>query len=126
MASTDPEDFSQQPLPPPAWREPPPPPDIPDLLKEPVHRHAPPPPPKAAEGGVSTAKAWAVAMDFVFTIIGSLLLGYFADSWFKTKPLWTMVGLGAGFVFALWRFISRMLKEDRAERAARDGRGRSS
>ncbi len=103
----------------PAIPHPPPPPPIPEVLRGSTGEDRPA---KAAGGsGYSdTTRAWGVAMDFVFTIIGALLLGYFSDKWFQTAPRWTIVGLVLGFSFALWRIIRRTLAEDRRERERRE------
>lgn len=111
-----------EPAPPPLPFHPPEPPEIPELLRRPVGHPAGR---VAGSGGESSAvtgmgKAWGVAMDFVFTIIGSALLGYFADRWQNTSPLYTMIGLAGGFALALVRIIRRTIADDRRESQARE------
>ena len=99
---------------------PPPPPPVPELLTRPVHHPAPPlTPPKPTSKG-DTARAWGIAMDFVVTVIGMALLGYFADKYLNSSPTWTIVGLSAGFAFALYKIIRRTLADEKREAAARD------
>jgi F0F1-type ATP synthase assembly protein I len=99
------------------------PPQIPALLREPVAR------PGAAPNGASErrtafgelGKAWGVAMEFVFTIVGGLLIGVGADFVLKSSPRWALAGLALGFVYALWRIIRRTLEEERARERAKAG-----
>lgn len=96
-------------------------PPIPDLLTRPVER---PVPPKKREGTtgqmLGAAKAWSVAMEFVFTILAGLILGYFADKWWSSAPKAALGGLALAFVIALWRIIQRTKADERAEQAARE------
>ena len=64
-------------------------------------------------------RAWAVALDFVFTIIAGAGLGWLADRWRGSLPLWTMVGLVAGFVTAFIRIIRTTQRQEREETARR-------
>ncbi|MBX3389017.1 MAG: AtpZ/AtpI family protein [Phycisphaeraceae bacterium] len=105
-------------------RDSPPPPQIPELLREPVAR-----PPVldrnevASQSGLANVStAWGVAMDFVGSVIGALLLGYFADRWQGTSPRYTLIGMVVGFTFALYRIISRTLAEERREKERRNKR----
>ncbi|MCC6968865.1 MAG: AtpZ/AtpI family protein [Phycisphaerales bacterium] len=97
---------------------PPPPPPVPDLLARPVERRAVAPPANSTGLG-DTARAWGIAMDFVVTVIGMALLGYFADRYFKASPIWTIVGLSTGFAFALYKIIRRTLADEKREAAER-------
>jgi F0F1-type ATP synthase assembly protein I len=51
------------------------------------------------------ARAWAWSFEFVITILVGAGLGWLADAWRHSTPLWTMVGLGVGFVSAFMRII---------------------
>lgn len=103
-----------------AWREPEPPPPIPESLRRPVARR--PEKPVSDSGDYSgMTKAWSVAMEFVFTIVASLLLGWFADRWQGTSPRYTLIGMALGFAFALFQIIRRTLKDEK-EAAARKKR----
>jgi len=96
--------------------EPPPPPEIPELLTRPVdHPAAAPEKPRSSSGISEMGKAWGVAMDFVFSILGSLLIGHFLDRWLQTTPKITLIAMAVGFVFAFWRIVRRTLKEERDE-----------
>jgi len=101
---------------------PPPPPPIPELLTRPVDRSAftkqKPPPSESGFANVSTA--WGVAMDFVGSLLGAMLLGYFADKWQGTSPRYTLIGMVVGFTFALYRIITRTLAEERREKEQRN------
>ena len=67
------------------------------------------------------AKAWAVALDFVFTIIAGAAVGWLADRWLKSAPTGLLVGLGLGFVLAFWRIVQSTRRQEAAERAKRGG-----
>ncbi|MGH7243918.1 MAG: AtpZ/AtpI family protein [Phycisphaerales bacterium] len=101
---------------------PPPPPPIPELLTQPVDRtaykHGKAPATDSDFGNVSTA--WGVAMDFVGSVLGALLLGYFADKWQGTSPRYTLIGMVVGFTFALYRIITRTLADERREKERRN------
>jgi len=105
---------------PPLFHAPEPPP-IPEVLRGPITGKG-----KDSAGSGSgysdMNKAWGVAMDFVFTILGSALLGYFADRWFHTGSALTLTGLGLGFAIALVRIIHRTMADERREREARESR----
>lgn len=97
------------------------PPPMPEVLRGPgaaLPRGREP----AGAGAVfsDTTKAWAISMDFVFTVLGALLLGYFADRWFGTAPKAAIGGLVVGFSFALWRIIRRTLADEKREKEERE------
>lgn len=86
---------------------------IPDVLRQ------EPGPPKGGGGAGGSslgelARAWAVAFDFVATVIGGLALGWLFDWWRGTQPWGMLVGLAMGFASALIRIIRRTLKEEAA------------
>lgn len=58
-------------------------------------------------------------MDFVGSLLGAMLLGYFADRWQGTSPRYTLIGMVVGFVFALYRIITRTLADERREQEQR-------
>ena len=93
-------------------------PPLPDVLQRAPQAGRPPGSQPSAFSDVS--KAWSVALDFVFTVLGALLLGYFLDRWQGTNPRWTIVGLVVGFTFALYRIIRRTLADEKQEKAARE------
>lgn len=101
---------------------PPPAPPIPELLTKPVDRSAfsKPKPPPEESGFANVSTAWGVAMDFVGSLLGAMLLGYFADKWQGTSPCYTLIGMVVGFTFALYRIISRTLAEERREKEQRN------
>jgi len=114
-------DESSEPEPPPLFHAPEAPP-IPEVLLKPSSPAAGSNTSASGSGFSDMSKAWGVAMDFVFTIIGSALLGYFADRWFKTGSMLTLIGLTLGFAFALVRIIRRTMADERREKQERDSR----
>jgi len=102
--------------------------EIPEVLRKPVPRPEYDPAAGKLERShepsdmVGMGKAWAIALDFVFTIIAGALIGWAVDYWRHSLPLWTLIGLGAGFVTAFIRIVRRALREDKAEQARRTGR----
>ncbi|MBY0308570.1 MAG: AtpZ/AtpI family protein [Phycisphaerales bacterium] len=94
---------------------------IPDVLREPTGAARPG---RSVVPGVSggshsafwgMAKAWGIALDFIFTIIAGAALGYGYDYWKKTAPTGLMIGIAIGFVVAFIRIVRSTLKEQRAE-----------
>src|SRR5262245_45359227 len=67
----------------------------------------------------SMGRAWAMAMDFVFTIIAGALLGWLFDYWRSSLPIGTLVGLGLGFVTAFIRIVRATQRQEREEKARR-------
>jgi F0F1-type ATP synthase assembly protein I len=97
---------------------------IPDVLREPEGGEGSVRATKSVVPGVSgpndggfwgMAKAWGIALDFIFTIIAGAALGYGFDYWKKTAPTGLMIGIGIGFVVAFIRIVRSTLKEQRAE-----------
>lgn len=107
------------------------PPSGPDLQIPSVLREDGPPLPKISkpEPGLMASmadvgKAWAVALDFIVTILMGAGAGYGWDRWRSTSPTGILIGLSAGFAFALVRIIRYTQKQEaleRAERAKRPG-----
>lgn len=110
--------------------DPPDPPDpsgdpriqIPEILRQPGPQRPPPPAPGAMKSAAEMGKAWSVALEFVFTIVGCALLGMGFDRWQGSAPTGILVGLTAGFVLALVRIIRYTLKQDAAEKRDRESR----
>jgi F0F1-type ATP synthase assembly protein I len=98
---------------------PPPPPPIPEVLLGSTGS-AKPRQPQRGTVYSDTTRSWGIAMDFVFTILGALFLGYFIDRWLGSAPRATITGLVLGFSFALWRIIRRTLADERKEKAERE------
>lgn len=92
---------------------------IPEALREPP---AKPPESKKLPDVAGMARAWAVALDFVFMILAGGLLGWGFDWWRGTLPWGLLGGLVFGFVVAFWRIIKATQKQEAQERAGR-GRG---
>ncbi len=61
-------------------------------------------------------RAWAIAMDFVFTIVAGLLLGWGLDSWKGTAPWGLLGGLVVGFTAAFVVIVKQSAKQERAEK----------
>lgn len=97
--------------------------EIPQVLRTPVRKADLSPMQGGPATGQSTSpevagagRAWATAMDFVFTILAGALLGWLADRWRHSIPLWTMVGLALGFVTAFIRIVRATQREERDRR----------
>ena len=69
------------------------------------------------------AKAWAIGLDFVFTILSGAGLGWLFDYWRHTGPAGLLTGLGLGFVFAFYRIVRATQKQEREEAARRRSGG---
>ena len=61
------------------------------------------------------AKAWGVALDFVFTVMAGGALGWGFDKWRGTAPNGVMVGLALGFVVAFIRIVRATLRQERED-----------
>ncbi|MBL8885885.1 MAG: AtpZ/AtpI family protein [Phycisphaerales bacterium] len=100
-------------------------PKIPELLREPVGIPMPgrDAPKLGAVGSLMDAgKAWGAALNFVFTIIAGLMLGWLCDYFFKTRPWGVLGGLAAGFVLAFVQIVRNTLKTEAKEKAERERR----
>lgn len=72
------------------------------------------PSPWRALGGLAT-----VGITLVVTTAGATIGGYFLDGWLRTKPVFTLIGLGLGITAGLrefFRAIKRWNEEERDER----------
>ncbi len=95
--------------------KPPPPlpdfPDIPDSLRQSAQPNKTAPTNLAGIG-----KGWALALDFVGSILAACLIGYLIDRWQKCSPWGTICGLGIGFAYAIYRILKQSAAEDRKGR----------
>jgi ATP synthase protein I len=66
-------------------------------------------------------RAWAMALDFVFSVLAGALIGWLADRWRGSLPLWTLVGLGLGFATGLIRIVQATRRQEAAEQKRRSG-----
>jgi len=100
---------------------------IPDVLQKPADLR--PGPGSASRGEsrradgesglMSMARAWALAFDFIFTIIGGGLLGWLFDWWRGTEPTGAIIGFAIGFATAFYRIVRHTQKQERAEAEAK-------
>ncbi len=109
------------------------PPPIPEILTKPVDHPAASGRSEVINSGASRAsgdagaagglggigKAWGMAMDFVFTIIASVGLGYVASIWLGHRQAWVLGGLGVGFAAAMVRIVRTTMREEAREQARR-------
>lgn len=99
---------------------------IPDVLKESNQpRHATRS--DLDEQGVAAdlagaGKAWAIAFEFVITIVAGIGLGWLFDRWKGSAPTGALVGMAAGFVMAFYRIVRATQAQDRAEAKKRQNR----
>ena len=77
------------------------------------------PPPSAGSDAAGMAKAWGVALDFVFNVLAGAALGWLFDRWRHTAPWGLLVGLGLGFITAFWRIVQATQRQEAAERRRR-------
>ena len=100
--------------------------EIPEALREPapvtrrfLRKRA-----RRSNQASDTARAFAIASEFIFSTLGGVFLGWLADRLLGTKPWGTMIGLAAGFIGGMIRVIkatNRMGSDDRD--SARPDRG---
>lgn len=112
----------------------PPPPPIPEILTRPVDRSrerstavtglSKPEAGQAMASMGGIGKAWGMAMDFVFTIVAAVGLGYVASIWLGYRQAWILGGLAVGFTLALVRIVRTTMREEAREQARkREGLG---
>jgi ATP synthase protein I len=99
--------------------------EIPEVLRTPVRQPAidpvtgeslSPSGEKAAPTIDTTAmgKAWAMGLDFVFTILAGVALGWLADYLLGSAPIGILVGIGMGFASGLLRMIRAANRQQQA------------
>ena len=71
-------------------------------------------------------RAWAIAMDFVFTIVAGLLLGWGFDKWRGTAPWGLLVGLLVGFTAGFVVIVKQSAKEERRDQASKAAKRKGS
>ncbi len=86
-------------------------PPMPEVLARPSpNESSRPTTPLARSSAIQTGKVFAIGMDFVYGVVGCAALGWLADWWFKTGPLWLLIGAGIGLLVAMYRFVREGLK----------------
>lgn len=93
--------------------------EIPEVLRTPVrkpeHYGTPRMGPSVADWG-DTARAWGLALEFVFSTVGALVLGYLIDRWAGTTPRWSFIGLALGLVLAFVRIVRHTQRQQKDAR----------
>ncbi|MBX3375636.1 MAG: AtpZ/AtpI family protein [Phycisphaeraceae bacterium] len=97
------------------WREPPPPPPVPNFPEIPESLR------QAAEGKKpprqsplsGLAAGWAMATDFIVTLIAAWLIGFGVDYWQGTSPWGSLIGVAVGFAYAMYRLVRQSQREER-------------
>ncbi len=67
--------------------------------------------------GASWGRALDLGLQFAFSIVVGMALGYYLDRWLETEPVFLFVFLGFGFaagVRALFRFARRSASDETA------------
>ncbi len=93
-------------------------PEIPDELKmdeDPVAPYVEPSAAKRRANRTRQAKAWSIALDPVYGLIGMGLLGYGIDAWAGTGKLWTTILALTGLVGGFYLFIKEAMKLNREQ-----------
>lgn len=97
------------------WKTPPPPP-MPDFPKIPQSlRDAADGKPQEKSSLAGFGAGWALALDFVGTVLASWLIGFGIDWWQKTSPWGTLIGLGFGFGYGIYRMLKQSQREERGQ-----------
>jgi|RhiMethySRZTD1v2_1073278.scaffolds.fasta_scaffold649618_2 F0F1-type ATP synthase assembly protein I len=91
---------------------------IPEVLQ---HGPSVPKPDSKPSEVAGMAKAWGIALDFVFTILAGAAVGWLIDRWLKSNPVGLLIGLALGFAMALVRIIRTTQKQEAADRARKGG-----
>jgi len=96
------------------WKEPPPPPPMPEFPKIPQSlRDAANGKPVEKSSLAGIGAGWTLALDFIGTIVASWLIGFAIDWWQKTSPWGSLIGLGFGFGYAIYRILKQSKMEER-------------
>jgi len=99
------------------------PPEIPDELKmdeEPVAAYVKPSSAAERANRARQAKAWSVALDPVYGLIGMGLIGFGIDSLAGTGKLWTTILALTGLVGGFYLFIKEAMKLNREQISSSD------
>jgi len=63
------------------------------------------------DGGMAQqARAWAIALDMVYYMLGGGLMGFGIDYLAKTYPLWMLILGGVGLVVGVYKFVTEALR----------------
>src|SRR5262245_9617326 len=96
------------------WQPPKPPPPMPEFPKIPENLKRAAQGQETKPGGLSGfAKGWALALDFVGSVIAAWLIGFLIDRWQKTQPWGSLIGLIFGFAYAIYRILRQTQREER-------------
>lgn len=60
------------------------------------------------------AKAWVIALNIVYGLIGFGAMGFAIDHFAHTGPLWMLIMGGIGLFVGLYRFIREALEMNKA------------
>jgi F0F1-type ATP synthase assembly protein I len=58
---------------------------------------------------VRQAKAWSIALDPVYGLVGLGFIGYLIDQWANTGTLWTIILAITGLIVGFYRFIKEAM-----------------
>jgi hypothetical protein len=100
---------------------------IPEVLQRPVHVPGVTDKPRKTPMLASLAGGspeLAMGFDFIASVAGAGLLGWGIDWMAGSFPLWLLVGIGIGFVFATVRIIRRTAIRPGSGEGGGKGRGR--
>jgi len=76
--------------------------------------------------GQSQMNAWAVAMNFAYGVVGSVLLGLLIDWLAGTLPLFTLILMLGGLIGAGYRFVKDALAMGKPPSRGGQAEGRDS
>ena len=72
----------------------------------------------------SMGRAYSIGFEFAAAVAGCLLFGYAIDWYYKTTPLWTLIGVGVGIVGGMYNMIRAALGVTKAQaRRKRSAKG---
>lgn len=98
------------------------------MMAEPEHdipQRAPPHrDPHPHDDYADQAKAWVIALNIVYGLIGFGLIGFAIDHFAGTEPKWMLILGGIGLFVGMYRFIREALAMNKAaSRPRRNGSG---
>ena len=99
--------------------------EIPEVLRTPVRQPGEIPgearmPKESSISGVGIG--FAMALDFVGSVGAGAFIGWLIDRWAGTSPVWVLVGLGFGFLGAMFRIIRQTQRQEALEKRRRGGK----